>query len=334
MSLLGYVVRRLIITAIIMVVIAAINFLLFQIMPFTLLKINPETWYVPAISTSHNLQYIQKIREQVISELGFNLPIQLRFLRYMESLFTFHFGYNVGSVLSGPVSTTIARFAPYTILLLGGSTIAAFIVGEYLGVFSASRRGKPADKASFVTLLFLYSMPSFWIGVMLLLLFAYYIHLAPTSAASYISQFTGPAFYLAVLKAMALPFLSLTLISIGGFYLIMRSSALEVMSEDYVLMARAKGLRERDVLYKHVLRNAVIPVMTVFAISMGFVLSGAVITETIFGWPGLGYWTYIAILTQDFPLEQAIFFIISLMVVLANLVADLLYGFLDPRIRR
>jgi ABC-type dipeptide/oligopeptide/nickel transport systems, permease components len=106
------------------------------------------------------------------------------------------------------------------------------------------------------------------------------------------------------------------------------------MGEDYILMARAKGLRERDVLYRHVLRNAVLPVMTVFAISLGFVLSGAVITETIFGWPGLGYWTYMAIITQDFPLEQAIFFVISLMVVLANLIADLLYGFLDPRIRR
>ncbi|MGC8613448.1 MAG: ABC transporter permease [Conexivisphaera sp.] len=334
MSLLGYIVRRLAMTAIIMVVIAAINFLLFQVLPFTLLGINPEIWYVPALGTSHNLQYITEIREKVISELGFNLPLQYRFLRYMESMFTFHFGYNVGGVLSGPVSATIERFAPYTILLLGGSTVASFIVGEYLGVFSASRRGRPADKVSFITLLFLYSMPSFWIGVLLLLIFAYYGRFAPTSAAAYISQFTGPAFYLAVLKAMALPFLSLTLISIGGFYLIMRSSTLEVMNEDYVLMARAKGLRERDVLYRHVLRNAVIPVMTVFAISMGFVLSGAVITETIFGWPGLGYWTYMAIITQDFPLEQAIFFIISLMVVLANLVADLLYGFLDPRIRR
>ena len=334
MSLLGYIVKRLAITVVIMIVIAAINFLLFQVLPFVLLGINPEVWYVPAISTSHNLQYITKIREQVISELGFNLPIQDRFLRYMESLFTFHFGYNIGGALSGPVSTTIARFAPYTILLLGGSTVVSFIIGEYLGVFSASRRGRPADKASFVSLLFLYSMPSFWIGMILLLVFAYYIRLAPSSAAAYMSQYTGAAYYLAVLKAMALPFLSLTLISIGGFYLIMRSSALEVMNEDYVLMARAKGLRERNVLYKHVLRNAVIPVMTVFAISLGFVLSGAVITETVFGWPGLGYWTYMAILTQDFPLEQAIFFIISLMVVLANLAADLLYGFLDPRIRR
>lgn len=334
MSLLGYIVKRLIITAVIMIVIAAINFFLFQVLPFTLLGINPETWYVPALGTSHNLQYIEKIREQVISELGFNLPLQLRFLRYMESMFTFHFGYNVGAALSGPVSATIARFAPYTVLLLGSSTIAAFVIGEYIGVFSASRRGRPADKVSFVALLFLYSMPSFWIGVMLLLAFAYYLHFAPTSAASYISQFTGPAFYLAVLRAMALPFLSLTLISIGGFYLIMRSSALEVLSEDYVLMARAKGLRERDVLYRHVMRNAVLPVMTVFAISLGFVLSGAVITETIFGWPGLGYWTYMAIVTQDFPLEQAVFFIISLMVVLANFVADILYGFLDPRIRR
>ncbi len=334
MSLVGYILRRLALTAVIMVVVAAINFLLFQVMPFTLLGINPEVWYVPAISTSHNLQYITEIRERVISELGFNLPIQYRFLRYMESLFTFHFGYNVGGVLSGPVSATIARFAPYTILLLGGSTVASFIIGEYLGVFSASRRGRPADKVSFVTLLFLYSMPSFWIGMLLLLAFAYYLKLAPSSAAAYMSQFTGASYYAAVLRAMALPFLSLTLISIGGFYLIMRSSALEVMGEDYILMARAKGLRERDVLYRHVLRNAVLPVMTVFAISLGFVLSGAVITETIFGWPGLGYWTYMAIITQDFPLEQAIFFVISLMVVLANLIADLLYGLLDPRIRR
>ncbi len=334
MGIKAYLAKKVVGIIITMWVIATINFFLFQVMPFTLLGINPEQWFVPIVGTQHNLQYIQKIREMVIAQLGFNKPLDIRYFIYLKAMFTFQFGYNVGSVLSGPVISTIARYAPYTVLLLGGSTIVSFFISLYLGVFSAHKRGTTVDQVSFMTLLFFYAMPSFWIGTLLLLIFAYYLKLSPPNAAAYFSSFHGIAYYLAVLKAMILPFTSLTLISIGGFYLIQRSTAIDIINEDFVTVLKAKGLKDRSILYKHVLRNAILPTLTIFAISMGFVLSGAVITETIFGWPGLGYWTYMAIVTQDFPLEQAIFFIISLMVVLANFIADISYGLLDPRIRR
>ncbi len=319
--------------ALVLVAVASIDFFLFQVLPFTVLHINPAVWFVPATSSKNQVQYINIIRARVINALGLNLPLQERYFVYLKAMFTFNFGYNVGSSLSGPVSTTILTFAPYTILLLGSATVASFIVGIYLGVYSAGRRGKWQDKSAFVSALFFFAMPSFWIGSMLLLVFAFYLHWTPANAAASFSNISGLAFVGALLKAMAVPFLSLTLISIGGVYLIQRNTSIDVTTEDYILMARAKGLRERTILYKHVLRNAILPQITNFAISIGFILSGAIITETIFGWPGLGYWSFQGIQALDFSLEQGLFFVIAVMVVLANFISDILYGFFDPRIR-
>ena len=318
---------------VVLVAVASIDFFLFQVLPFTVLHINPAVWFVPATSAKANVQYINIIRARVISSLGLDLPLQERYFVYLKAMFTFNFGYNVGSTLQGPVSATILTFAPYTILLLGSSIVASFIIGIYLGVYSAGRRGKWQDKSAFVSSLFFFAMPSFWIGSILLLVFAFYLHWSPANAAASFSNLHGIAFVAALLRAMALPFVSLTLISIGGVYLIQRNTSIDVTTEDYILMARAKGLKERTILYKHVLRNAILPQITNFALSVAFILSGAIITETIFGWPGLGYWSFQGIVALDFPLEQGLFFVIAVMVVVANFAADILYGFFDPRIR-
>jgi peptide/nickel transport system permease protein len=317
---------------IVLVAVASLNFFLFQVLPFSVLHIDPKTWFVPPINPRVNPTILKEEQTKVINELGLNLPLEQRYFVYLRAMFTFNFGYNIGSSLSGLVSTTIWTYAPYTILLLGSATIASFLIGIYLGVYSASKRGKWQDKSSFVGSLFLFAMPSFWIGSILLLVFAYYSHWFPPSAASYFSSGTGINIG-KMLYAMVLPFTSLTLISIGGVYLIQRNTAIDVYTEDYILMERAKGLKDRAILYKHVLRNAILPQVTQFAISIAFILSGAIITETIFGWPGLGYWSYQAITSLDFPLEQGLFFVIAVMVVLANFVADLMYGLFDPRIR-
>jgi peptide/nickel transport system permease protein len=135
------------------------------------------------------------------------------------------------------------------------------------------------------------------------------------------------------MQAMWLPFLTLTLVSIGAVFLTMRATMIDVLAEDYVTMARAKGVPERAVLFKHTLRNAIIPIATLFALSIGFILAGAVVTETVFDWPGLGRAIFDGVLANDFPLEQAIFYIIALMVLLANFIVDIVYGYLDPRIK-
>lgn len=332
MGLKRFIIGRIITMFIVLFIVAVINFIIFQVLPFTVMGIDPKTWFVPAGGSRSDV-YIQQIREQVIHNLGLDLPLQERFFQYIIAMFTFNFGYNVGGALEGPVIDTIINFAPYTILLLGTSTVISFVISIYLGIFSAHKRGKSFDKVSLISCLFFYAMPSFWIGSLLLLFFAFGLKWAPPNAAAYFSGLTGFDYVFALIKALALPLFSLTLISVGGFYLIMRSSAIDIITEDYILMAKAKGLSTRKILFKHVQKNSILPLLTVFAISLGFVLSGAIITETIFGWPGLGYWSFVAIDTLDFPFEQAFFFIISVMVVVANFIADILYGVFDPRIR-
>jgi peptide/nickel transport system permease protein len=135
------------------------------------------------------------------------------------------------------------------------------------------------------------------------------------------------------MQYLFLPALTLTLISYGGFLLLTRATMMEALSEDYILTARAKGLSERAVLFKHAFRNASLPVITNAALSFGFILSGAIITETIFNWPGLGLWLYNAIFYKDFPVMEALFYVIALSVIAANFVSDILYGIVDPRIR-
>jgi len=330
----GFLARRIVTMVIVLIAVATINFFLFQVLPFSVLHINPKLWFVPVSSPKPGqAAYIKIIQQRVIENLGLNLPLQERYFVYLKAMFTFNFGYNVGASLSGPVSNTILTFAPYTILLLGTSTIASFVIGIFLGVYSAEKRGKWQDKASFVSSLFFFAMPSFWIGSILLLIFAFDLHWAPPNAAASFSSLSGIPLYLSILKAMTLPFISLTLISVGGVYLIQRNTSIDVFTEDYILMARAKGLSQRAILFKHVLRNAILPQVTQFAISIAFILSGAIITETIFGWPGLGYWSFQGIEALDFPLEQGLFFVIAVMVVVANFGADVLYGFFYPRIR-
>lgn len=196
------------------------------------------------------------------------------------------------------------------------------------------KRGKVIDISSLSVLLFLNSLPTFFLGGMLKI-----IQLGATGSY-YVSWGTatinlhGWAVYVATLQALFLPFLTLTLVGIGGVFLTQRAVMIDTLGEDYIIMARAKGVPESTVLYKHALRNAVLPIVTAFALSIGFILSGAIITETVFQWNGLGYATYLAVVGSDFPFAQAIFFIISLMVLIALFAADIAYGFLDPRVSR
>ena len=234
--------------------------------------------------------------------------------------------------MSGAVLATISTRLPYTVFLLGASTVAAFVIGVGMGVITAAKRGKPVDISSLATLLFLNALPVFFLGTMLelgqfLLTHTSYPSLGVTTVGR-----SGLEYFSGLLSSFFLPFLTLTLASIGGVFLTQRAVMIDTMSEDYILMARAKGLPESTVLYKHGFRNAVLPIATLFALSVGFILSGAVITETVFGWPGLGQAIYQGVVATDFPLEQAMFFIISLMVLVAVFVADITYGFLDPRV--
>jgi len=244
------------------------------------------------------------------------------------------------------------------LLLMGTSEILAIIIGIALGVIAAHRRGGIFDNVSVLASLTTYSLPSFWIGMMLLLLFYFNLGWFPNAGTyprdwAIIYQSTGgfpPKIILGMLFGtvialpsiteisgrmlhLFLPTLTLTLFSYGGYLLLTRATMLETLSEDYIVTARAKGLKERTVLFKHALKNASLPLITSAAMTFGFILSGAIITEQVFTYPGLGQWTWAAISYSDYPVLQAIFYIIALCVIVANFVADVLYGIVDPRIK-
>lgn len=267
-------------------------------------------------------------------------PIWNQYAKYMTSMITFQFGtsFQTGKPIVYDMIST-GRLTN-TLILLGVSSVVSILLGILIGVITARRRGSLFDNGSVTAALTTYSLPTFWIGMMLILIFAFWLGWFPASGVqnpdwarpelrpdSFIEELPGRLQYL------FLPVLTLTLFFYGGYLLLTRATMMETLSEDYVTTARAKGLPERTVLYKHALKNASLPLVTAAALQFGFLLSGAIITETVFSWDGLGSWLFQAIGWKDGPVLQAMFYIIALSVILANFAADIIYGLIDPRIK-
>ena len=272
--------------------------------------------------------------DDVKQELGLDRPLTTQFVDYVGDTLSGELG--VSYRYSQPVTDVIGNAIWPTVLLLGIATLGAVTIGIALGIYSGWRRGKKADTASLGFSLVTYAMPEFWLGMLLLLLFAVTLGIFPTSFMSTPGE-TYDSFIaqaLDTLEHLFLPSLTLVLALLGEYALIMRSSVIEVMNEDYVTTARAKGMREALVLRRHVVPNALLPVVTLAALNVGFILSGAITVEAVFSWPGLGLLTYDAINANDYPLLQGLFLLFSAAVIFANLVADILLGILDPRVGR
>ena len=228
--------------------------------------------------------------------------------------------------LSGPLLNTLPMLA------LG--TIIAIVLGVGVGVVAAWRRGTSADWGGVMSSLVFYSMPTQWLGLMLLIVFAGVLPAAGISDP--FLEFEDPSWWQTVvdrLEHMILPALTLGLVLYGEYALIVRSAMLEALGEDYVMTARAKGFRNWTIVRKQALRNSLLPITTLIALSLGFLVGGAILVEAVFSYPGIGLVTYEAIFDRDYPVLQGAFLILTLSVVLANFVADLLYFRLDPRIR-
>ena len=233
-----------------------------------------------------------------------------------------------------PVTTEIAEALWPTLLLVGTSTILAMIIGTAIGIRAGWRRGSRFDVGSTALSMFTYSVPEFWLGMLLLGVFSVRFGLFPTGGLEDPgSTATGLAQLLDQAHHMALPAITLTLAYLGEYAIVMRSSMLDTVREDYLQLARAKGLRDVDVRTRHAVPNAALPVVSLAALNFGFVLSGAIAVESIFSWPGLGQATLEAIRGPDFPMLQGLFLLFSAALIGANLVVDLLYGLLDPRVR-
>ncbi|MEX0756026.1 MAG: ABC transporter permease [Actinomycetota bacterium] len=234
-----------------------------------------------------------------------------------------------------PVLDVFLRFLWPTLLLVGVATIVSTVFGIWMGIRSGWNRGGAFDRFSMGSSLLLYSMPEFWLGMLLLLLFSSTLGWFPVSGRiSLDSSSLGTFGYIAdMAHHLFLPALTLSLAYLGEYYLVMRSSLIDVLGEEYITTARAKGVKERMVLRRHAVRNALLPTVTLVALSLGYVLGGAITVEVVFGYQGLGLLTYTAIQASDYWLLQGIFLFSTAAIILANLASDLLYAYLDPRVR-
>jgi len=317
----SYVAKRIVFAAITIFIIMTLNFVIFRLMPG-----DPVSMIADAV----------RLRPEQVRRLyelfGLNKPVYDQYIQYMTQTLQGFYGYSFYT--QRPVSQDIMERLPNTLLLVGTATAVSIIVGMVVGIVAAAKRGSVID-ISAISFGFLgNSVPVFWLGLILLLIFGVNLKWFPLRGTTSVPTPTDPlALVTDILWHMTLPTFALVIILFGGYALIMRAAMLDVLSEDYIMLARAKGVDERTVLYKHALRNAMLPMVTVISLAFGFLLTGALLTETVFSWYGLGRYSWDAILKQDYPSLQGIFFIISVMVVAANLIADLIYAVLDPRIR-
>jgi ABC-type dipeptide/oligopeptide/nickel transport system permease component len=256
--------------------------------------------------------------DEIRHELGLDKPFAEQYVNWLFNVMRGEMGTSLAAKRG--VSGMLFARLPYTLLLTVTSLIISILLGLPLGVLSAANQYKPIDHASMGMALFWLSMPGFWLGLMLMLIFGLYLGWVP------ISGYSGAT-------SLILPALTLGLPQIGLLARLMRSEMLEVLRDEYIKTARAKGLKEFFVMYKHALRNAVIPVVVYLFLGIPWLISGAVVIETVFSWPGMGRLLFRSILLKDFPVVQAIILVIAILTVLFNLLGDILTGFLDPRIR-
>lgn len=275
--------------------------------------------------------------EELKHRFGYDQPIfPNQYVQYLKDTATLNLGYSTFLYPGESVTQIYWTRMGKSLILITTSTIASMVIGVLMGIYGGWRRGGRVDNSSMTSSLVLYAMPEFVLGMILLLIFAKWLKWFP--AGGYDSRpktdYTGLSYVADVANHMVLPWLTLMLAYLGEFYLLMRSSLLDVLGEDYITLARAKGVREKYVLRRHAVRNALLPTVTLIALSFGFILGGVITVEIVFSYPGVGLLSYHALQNRDFPILQATFLFAAIGVMVANLIADLTYGYLDPRVRR
>jgi peptide/nickel transport system permease protein len=272
-------------------------------------------------------------RARVIGDAGLDRPLWEQYVRYLGNLARADLGYSFQQ--RKPVAGILAERLPWTLLLMGTALVVSTLVGVALGALAAWRRGRRSDLGLLGIFIFLESLPGFWLGMILVAVFAVQLSLFPTfGARDVFARLQGADYALDVAHHLVLPGATLVLITVSGTFLTMRYSMLSVLGEEYITVARAKGLADRQVLFRHAVRNALLPVATVFLLNLGQAVAGATVIETVFSYPGIGRTMYEAVLARDYPLLQGGFLLITLSVLVFNVLADLIYPLLDPRVVR
>ena len=313
-----YVVARSIQTFVTLLVILTLIFIMFEALPA-----RPQD----LLRTAPNIQQYQI--DYMTTLYGYDRGPLERYALYMTNMLTFDFGISFSR--ADQVWDILQDRIPRTLLLFGGATIFAYLIGIYLGALIAWKRGGVLDGGTVVVSLVFYNMPSFWIGLIFLVIFASELNWFPLTG--WYDPTDNLPYLVDVLWHVTLPMIVLLLLSLAGTVLLMRTAMLDVIGENYMVTAKAIGLPERKVLFKHGARNAMLPVVTSFIIAFVFAIGGAVVLENVFSFPGMGQLYIQSLSSLDFPVAEATLYIITLMVLLGNFAADLLYGYLDPRVR-
>lgn len=259
----------------------------------------------------------EKVAE-IKAQWGLDEPPVVQYFYWLKNVLQGDFGTSIS--LKQSVSQLILQRLPYTLMITGAALLIEYVIAIPLGLLAAVRKGKLTDKTLTVLTIVLWSMPPFWLGVLFILTFSIWLGILPISGWSGLTSLILPAF------TLALP-------SLAQIFRLTRSEVLDVLDEKYVTTAYAKGLKNKIVLVKHVLRNAMIPVTVMFFLSLPWLIGGAVVVENVFAWPGMGQLLWKAISKQDFVIVQGVVLVITVLTVVCNLIGDIISGILDPRIR-
>jgi len=311
----GYVFRRFLQSIVVLLLVTIIMFVMFHLLPG-----NPAKAELGPKTNPATVAAFDRLN-------GFNRPVWYQFWVYLDHLAHGNLGFSY--VQNASVGLLFAQRFPKTILLLGLATIVAIAVAIPLGILQAVRRNKFDDYMLTGTSFVLYSFPTFWLGIVLIEIFSISLHILPPTAP----EGTSVGAILSDWQGMILPVMTLALVSIAAYSRYMRSAMIDSLAQDYIRTAKAKGLSQKAILFRHALRNSLIPMATLIGLSIPAVLSGAVITESVFNYPGVGLLFVQAADSEDFSVLLGLTLVAAIGVIIGNLVADIGYAVLDPRIR-
>lgn len=318
----GFIVKRIAQSILTLFILITVLFFMFRILPG-----DPTTMFVAT-------GLPPEAQQAVLEQFGLNKPLMEQYWLYMTNLVQGEFGVSFST--REPVFNVISNYLWPTILLMGCTIFVALIIGVFGGALMAWYRGTKFEASIVSIVLFFRSAPVFWIGLVALAFFSYTLEWFPVGRmhepGQQFSGFFDRYFSLEFLHHLILPVLVGAAYYIATPFLIMRSSMIDIMEEDFIEMSRAKGLKEKGILFKHAVRNALLPVTTEIALLVGFAIGGQVLIETVFNWPGIGRLIVQSIQMNDYPVAQATFFLMGVIVIVMNLIADILYGYLDPRV--
>lgn len=313
--------KKVINLVLVLIAVWTLNFFLFHMLPG-----DPTYALLPA-------RVDPNIIEDMRHKFGLDKPLLEQYFISLSTTLHGDFGYSW--FYKKPVWDVVSYRLQFTLLLAGTGTIISVLLGTYLGVVAGSRRGKTLDTAIVASSLSFYAMPAFWLGMLMLMVLADNLNLFPVRGFEDVSATQRP--FIEVLGDriwhMMLPVLVFVLTTISEFVLMMRNTLVDVLTEDYVTTARAKGLDPNGIIKKHAVPNALLPTVATSAMYIGWIVTGAIMIEVVFSWPGVGSLTWEALSKRDFPVLQCIFLVVTLAMLIANFLADILYTYLDPRVR-